>query len=335
MWLVPVTALAAAVLAACWRPILPRSAAADVPEPDRTELFAETLQPIPHDWSAFWITLCIYAAGFELSDGDTVTASGLLAICGFAIAWQLTLAIDDSTPTRTLRKRAALRFLLVTLPALLVTFLALNAWNPTPADGSSASGRIGSGGDSAKQTSQKSSGAMGLGLSGYQSVILWPVTEKGRIVAPLPPGTTPNFDHIAKPLVFRFDGSYWYFQPPHAAPGPEAQIARGTPLAANVRSTNFNPLVMEAHQKLGTPISLLRTSSRNRRLRQSPRKHLSGRNPLEFRYRSQGLHAQPQSLPRSADSRLHRAVPAGRELFPPDTIVPLPNPLARAPAQIR
>jgi hypothetical protein len=256
MWLVPVTALAAAVLATCWRPILPRSSAADAPEPDRSEFFAETLQPLPRDQSAFWITLGIYATGFELSDGGTVTASGLLAICGFAIAWQLTLAVDDSASARTLRKRAALRFLLVTLPALVVTFLALNAWNPTPADAAFAGARIGSGVDASKQNSKKPSSAMGLGLSGYQSVILWPVTEKDRIVAPLPPGTTPNFDRITKPLVFHFDGSYWYFQPPHAAPGPEAQIARGTPLAANVRSTNFNPLVMEAHQKLGTPISL-------------------------------------------------------------------------------
>ena len=256
MWMVPVTAVASATLAACWRPILPRSIAADAPEPDRSELFAETLQPIPRDWSAFWITLCIYASGFELNDGDIVTASGMLAVCGFAIAWQLAFVADDSTPARTLRKCAALRLLLVTLPALLVTFLALNAWNPTPAGASS--GNIGndSGGDSSKQNPKKTSGSMGLCLSGYQSIILWPVAEKARIVAPLPHGTVPNFDRIAKPLVFRFDGSYWYFQPPHAAPGPEAQIARGTPLAANVRSTNFNPLVMEAHQKLGAPIRL-------------------------------------------------------------------------------
>jgi hypothetical protein len=256
MWMVPVTAMAAAALAGCWRPILPRNIAIYTPEPDRSELFAETLQPIPRDASAYWIALCIYAAGFELNDRDIVTASGLLAICGFAFAWQLTLAADDSTTNRTLRKRAAQRLLLVTLPALVVTFLALNAWNPSPADATSAGARIGSGVDASQQPSKKASDSMGLGLSGYQSIILWPVAEKDRIVAPLPPGTVPNFDRITKPLVFRFDGSYWYFQPPHAAPGPEAQIARGTPLAANVRSTNFNPLEMEAHQKLGAPIRL-------------------------------------------------------------------------------
>jgi hypothetical protein len=258
-WLVLVTAIAAAALASCWRAVVPLDPGS--PWPGRTEMFTATLQPRPRDFRAFWLALGIYAAGFELADHDTVTASGLLAVCGFALAWQLTLASDDSTPGGTLRRRAAWRLLVTALPAILITFLALQAWNPRLTDASvggagTAGDRDGSGQDSSKQNREKQSGPMGFGLSGYQSIILWPIADKTRFVMPAPPGISTNFDRFAGPRTIRFDGSYWYFQQPQKAPGPEAKVAHGTPLAANVRSNNLVPLSMEAHQKLGTRIRL-------------------------------------------------------------------------------
>ena len=60
----------------------------------------------------------------------------------------------------------------------------------------------------------------------------------------------------AKPLIIPFDGPYWYFKAPMTGPGPKAHVTFGEPTKANVRSTNWMPLRMEAHQNLGLPIDL-------------------------------------------------------------------------------
>jgi hypothetical protein len=58
--------------------------------------------------------------------------------------------------------------------------------------------------------------------------------------------------------VVRFDGPYWYVQPPDDRPGPTAHHARGTPLKVGIESGNKLPLIMEAHQRLGGLIRLSR-----------------------------------------------------------------------------
>jgi len=261
LWMVPVTAVAAATLAASWRAIVPLNPTAGTLETDRTELFAQTLQPLPRSPWSFGLALCIYGACFELHDRDIVTASAMFGLCGFVFAWQLTLAGNDSTPDRVLRNRASLRLLRAALPAILVAFLALLAWNPRhnqpiAAGSASPDNSDRSGGDSSKTKPDESSAAGAVGFPGYQSIILWPISEKKAFILPPPPGIATSLDRIAKPLVIAFDGAYWYFQPPQKAPGPDAKIARGNPIAANVRSTNSFPLTMEAHQKLGTRVSL-------------------------------------------------------------------------------
>jgi hypothetical protein len=89
-------------------------------------------------------------------------------------------------------------------------------------------------------------------------LILWPFPEKKQFVPPIPaqlsflaPGTT-------QPLIIRFDGPYWYLQPPDKHPGPTAHQAHGTPLSAGIRSINDLPLVMDAHQPLGASIPIAR-----------------------------------------------------------------------------
>jgi hypothetical protein len=96
------------------------------------------------------------------------------------------------------------------------------------------------------------------GIGGYESVILWPYPEKKQIVPPvkfeetlLAPGTT-------RPLVVKFDGPYWYVQPPDDRPGPTAHKAQGSPLKVGIESGNHLPLIMEAHQRLGGLIRLSR-----------------------------------------------------------------------------
>ena len=93
-------------------------------------------------------------------------------------------------------------------------------------------------------------------LSGYESIILWPVPQKKKLLAPSPSGIPSQAVPMTKPLVIRFDGPYWYFRPPRKSPGSRAHVAHGTPLAVNIHSTDFVPLLMEARQSLGAAIQL-------------------------------------------------------------------------------
>jgi hypothetical protein len=94
------------------------------------------------------------------------------------------------------------------------------------------------------------------GISGYESIILWPVPKKKKLLAPLPSRASVQGLRMTKPVVIRFDGPYWYFRPPRKSPGSRAHVVRGNPLAVNIRSTDFIPLLMEARQNLGAAIQL-------------------------------------------------------------------------------
>ena len=157
-------------------------------------------------------------------------------------------------------KRAALRLASVAIPAVLVTVWALldgaahrNRIEEMNAAVSTSNGTSTS--ESADQKTKSQSSAYGLG--GYESLILWPFPEKKQIVPPLPEvsllvlGTT-------QPLIIRFNGPYWYIQPPNKIPGPTAHQAHGTPLGAEIASINSMPLVMDAHQALGAAIPIAR-----------------------------------------------------------------------------
>ena len=95
-------------------------------------------------------------------------------------------------------------------------------------------------------------------ISGYESIILWPVPEKKKLLAPPPSGTSPQVVRMTKPLVIRFDGPYWYFRPPRTSPGLRAHVVHGSPLGVDIRSTDFVPLLMEARQSLGAAVQLTR-----------------------------------------------------------------------------
>ena len=58
--------------------------------------------------------------------------------------------------------------------------------------------------------------------------------------------------------MIRFNGPYWYFQPPQKSPGPSAHVATGTPIGFDIRSSNSVSLVMDAHQYLSASIPIAR-----------------------------------------------------------------------------
>ncbi len=266
----------------------PPQQAATVIDPAESELFAESLYRAPGELHGYIIAAAVYMAGWELFTRSNYTAAALLALAAFVFGWQRTIprtstrggqvpqvqVFGPGIPPPSARipvshsdpqgsdgyKPATLRLAQVALPAVLVTLWALldgvshrnrlAALNAGPdANASSA--------QTAAQT-PASSAAPSRAAGGYISVILWPPPEKQQILPPillhdsiLVPGST-------RPLIVRFDGPYWYLQPPDQKPGPLAHHARGNPLAENIESNNSIPLVMEAHQTLFTAIPISR-----------------------------------------------------------------------------
>jgi hypothetical protein len=222
------------------------------------ELFAESLYQPRAEAYGHVIAVSLFAACMALAAHQNLIAAGLLASGMFLFAWKKTLVLS-AEPRRPYRK-TALRLSLVVIPAILVTVWAL-------LDGVAHRNRLESlavlaadqtvpASDDTSKEAQPNSASRGTG--GFESLILWPFPEKKPIIPPVPqqlsfltPGTT-------QPLIIRFDGPYWYLQPPDKHPGPSAHQAHGTPLSAEIRSINDLPLVMDAHQPLGISIPLTR-----------------------------------------------------------------------------
>ena len=91
----------------------------------------------------------------------------------------------------------------------------------------------------------------------YSGVILvLPPKPHEKIVPPAPANHTQLTNVLAKPVIIPFDGVYWYFKRPDQRPKADAPTVRGDPTKANIKSTDFQPLSMEAHQYLGYPIKM-------------------------------------------------------------------------------
>jgi len=253
--------LGAVLLGFALRKVIPASA--PVAQPPETQLFAATLRTPPLGVRGYVLSLCIFGAGLELFNGWVLDASALLAVTAWLLVWSATMApADPSAPAAKAQSRAARRLAIVLVSAFLVTLFALlhgiGHRNRLEREAAAAAGpgRQRTGDDD--QDVQAASRNPGSPLSSYHSVILWPVPEKRQILPPLPAQTNFLAPGTTKPLVIRFDGPYYYFQPPAKAPGANAIQAHGTPLAHDLQSNNFIPLIMQAHQDLGTPIPIAR-----------------------------------------------------------------------------
>ena len=222
---------------------------------EERELFAESLSTPPREAHAYVVAICIYTAGYALEQSETLIASGLLALCAFICAWKLTLPRVSKLDNRKASKRAALRLARIALIAVLATLFAL-LFGADRRNRALATLRPGDPSPGASQKPKPQNSASG--ISGYESIILWPNPPKKQIIAPLPPLISPFARLHSKPMVIRFDGAYWYFQPPGKQPGPRAHQAHGSPLAVHIQANNFFPLIMEAHQNLAASIRLSR-----------------------------------------------------------------------------
>jgi hypothetical protein len=86
-------------------------------------------------------------------------------------------------------------------------------------------------------------------------VLLAPALPKRTVLEPPSKSMFNGLSTLIKPLVVPFDGSYWFYQQPYTAPGKDAPIQRGDPIKNHIQSTDFHPLLMEAHQRLGMRVS--------------------------------------------------------------------------------
>lgn len=260
-WAMAAFAIAAGTLAVGLRRASRPEAGNATETAEEKELFAETLRPIPGDWHGFAIAASLYAAFLAVRTGRTVLACAFAAAAAFLFAWQRATPIPFRPRALAPSRSAARRLAGAALPAFFATIFALLVASGT-LGGTSASAA-----DSIdRQATDKSAAhqndphgaAAGLGFDGYQSIVLWPFPPKMEIV---PPILTPNLTlpaHALKPIVIRFDGSYWYFQPPAMRPGAHPHVAHGTPLDINIHSTNSLPLMMEADQALAAPVRISR-----------------------------------------------------------------------------
>jgi hypothetical protein len=251
---VAIAAVGAALLAVGLRRALPLLTEPPEENEDR-ELFAATLRTPRREAQGYIIAGCIYLTGFALNDRAHLFASGLLALSAFLFAWQLTQAPPRFLHERFGDIRAAGRLARIAIPAVLVTLWALF-------DGVSHRDRLGetntasAHGNSTPTSDTKPTYFDVAALDGYESIVLWPEPPKKEILAPVELAPQPRDPHLTKPLVLRFNGAYWYFQPPNEHPGPHAHVTHGSPLAVDIHSTTFIPLTMEAHQSLARPLHL-------------------------------------------------------------------------------
>jgi FtsH-binding integral membrane protein len=90
-------------------------------------------------------------------------------------------------------------------------------------------------------------------------IILLPKKEAStKLVAPAPAsgnGLLKN-GRRANPLVIPFNGVYWFFKAPDVRPPEKAREMHGSPELLDIHSTDRRPLSMEAHEHLGSLLSL-------------------------------------------------------------------------------
>lgn len=251
-----VAAIGAVVFGKSLRAVITSTLHLPSPLPSEGELFAQILQTPTFRSHGYAIAILFYTAGFALHDHSTSMASALMALSAFVFGWEL--ASGEGSARQADSRRVARRLAWVVPLAILVTAWALldgvaHRARMEAADVALASENSR---EEAAKAAKKANQTSGYG--GYESIILWPPRLKKQIIPPLPVRTELLAPGTSEPLVIRFDGAYWYYQPPETKPGLTAHQALGTPLSARIRSNNSFPLSMEAHQNLGSAIRLSR-----------------------------------------------------------------------------
>ena len=197
-----------------------------------------------HFASSLWFVMCIQATVYFGFADKLFLASLPLAAAIFLLTWRW--SVSDPASARRLTGRIP-RATLVAIAAFFTVFVLL-----PPFPGSRSAFSLGS--TARKPTDTRH--AVDNDSSGYVGIILWPPTKKKVEI------TLPSHDPslragaITQAVRIPFDGPYWYFRSPYMEPGLHAHLARAQPTEVNIRSTDFRPMRMEAHQNLSQPVTL-------------------------------------------------------------------------------
>jgi hypothetical protein len=223
------------------------------------DLFAESLYRAPLEPHGYMIALGLVAAGAALTSRSNYTAAAFLAMSAFLFAWQNTIPRRETLKREVQIKRTVIRVASVAVPAILLTMWALldgfahrdqlERTNATISNETNAAREV-------PANSKRPSTASGNG--GYESVVLWPYPDKKQIVPPLDLEDSILAPGTKQPFTIRFNGSYWFLQPPLQRPGHNAHIAHGSPVNVDLKSNNDLALVMDAHQNLPSSIRTAR-----------------------------------------------------------------------------
>jgi hypothetical protein len=216
---------------------------------DRTEGGQAQLRSIPtfsgvpvvrsNLWIPFSISVSAQTMILLLIAGKNTSACILLSVSLFFAAWQW---------TRKYSKQQWLLFVL-TILAATIAFLPWFSGN--------LFGLLGAGNAIRTRPTRPLQNSGEQIRSSYVSIVLWPPHPKNKAeVIPPPPSHSRGIWNTSKPMVIPFDGPYWYFKAPAKKPGLKARLVRGQSTLVNIHSTDWQPLLMEAHQRLGSSIKL-------------------------------------------------------------------------------
>ena len=219
------------------------------------DLFAESLYRAPLELHGYLIALSLFAAGAAIASRSNYTAAVLLAIGAFIFAWKKTIPPRDAFERDVQMRRAVIRVASAAVPAILLTIWALVDGVAHRNEAATASVVENGETHSARHLPADPRAPLSTsGAGGYESVVLWPYSKKKELLPPLIADDSILAPGTKRPLIIRFDGPYWFLQPPSKRPGPGAHVAQGSPINVNLESNNDVALVMNAHQKLARAI---------------------------------------------------------------------------------
>ena len=196
-------------------------------------------------WGTLLLGLCAQSAIVAVIANSVLLASVLVSASVF-----LAVARWSSLTTRVRRAKAGWMRARQAAFAVFLTFLSMVLWTSGAGQEHSPIGGM------AHKPPPPHGDLIGNTSAGWVGIILLPPpVKKEEIVVP-PDESRSLIAGLAKPIVIPFDGPYWYFKAPNRQPGDGAHVAHGKSTEVNVRSSNNAPLLMEARQDLGRPISL-------------------------------------------------------------------------------
>jgi len=186
----------------------------------------------------------------------SVMAALLFAVCTTVVVWSYPLRLRVQSGSRARESRSERDPVFIPFFAIFLTAIALT---PFLRDVSVA-GRFHSLLEANPKADRKSIRDGRLSLhspsNSYSGVILLAPPKVHQKLVSTPPMKHPKLmGRFIKPVIIPFDGAYWYFKHPDPRPEPDARVVRGNPTKENVRSTDWIPISMEAHQYLGASLN--------------------------------------------------------------------------------